>query len=54
MGKGDELIERNSDVGEWGEKDVRGAYDGPLEIAGEKVDLDQTPALSENDRPKAA
>jgi hypothetical protein len=46
-----ELIERNSDISEWGEKDVRGAYDGPLNIAGEQVDLDDTPGLSDNDTP---
>lgn len=38
-----------NDVGEWGEKDQRGAYDGPLNIGGEKVDVDKLPALCDLD-----
>lgn len=46
MGKLREKIKRLTDVGEWGEKDQRGAYASPLNIAGERVDLDSTPPLS--------
>lgn len=42
---------RGDDIGDWGEKDQRGAYSGPLRIAGEQVDLDSLPPLSDNDKP---
>ena len=45
-----ETIERLSDVGEWGEKDVRGAYSSPLRIAGELVDVEKLPPLGDVDR----
>lgn len=38
-----ELIERNSDPAEWGEKSTDDAYDGPLNIAGEEVDVASLP-----------
>jgi hypothetical protein len=47
-----ELIERNSDISEFGEKDQHGAYSEPLNIAGEKVDIEQLPALHSVDEPK--
>lgn len=55
MKKGDVLIERNSDISEWGEKEDRGSrdYQEPFMVAGEAVDLDKLPPLSENDKPKA-
>jgi hypothetical protein len=37
-----------NDVGDWGEKDIRGAYSGPLNIAGERVDVDQLPPFGDN------
>lgn len=30
-----------NDVGEWGEKDTRSSYDGPLNIGGEHVNPDK-------------
>lgn len=53
MTKQREVITRSTDVGEFGEKDQRGTYDGPLNIAGELVDVDGLPAVSENDKPKS-
>lgn len=48
-----ELIERLSDIGEWGEKPDRGNrdYQKPFMVAGEAVDLDKLPALSSVDKP---
>lgn len=37
-----------NDVGQWGDKDVRGMYSGPSVIAGEKVDWDTLPEFGEN------
>lgn len=47
-----ELIERNADIADYGEKDQRGAYSEPLAIAGEKVNVDDLPPLTEADKPK--
>lgn len=38
-----------NDVGEWGEKDIGGAYATPLTIAGEAVDVDKLPAFGSGD-----
>lgn len=38
-----------NDVGDWGEKDISGAYDGPLNIAGEQVRLEDLPPLGDSD-----
>ena len=38
-----------NDVGDWGETDLRGMYDGPLEIAGEMVDVSKLPAFGDVD-----
>lgn len=42
-GKPRVLIERNTDAAEWGEKPTDDAYDGPLNIAGEQVDVSSLP-----------
>lgn len=39
-----------NDVGEWGEKDTTGAYDSPLSIAGESVNLDSLPAFGSTEK----
>lgn len=36
-----------NDVGQWGDKDTRGAYAKPLTIAGEKVDVDKLPKFGD-------
>lgn len=36
-----------NDVGDWGEKDIAGAYSKPLMIAGEQVDLEHTPKFGD-------
>lgn len=37
-----------NDVGEWGDKDTRGAYSTPLKIAGELVDVDKLPKFGDD------
>lgn len=39
-----------NDVGQWGDKDVSGAYDGPLNIAGEQVDVEKLPPFGAPER----
>jgi hypothetical protein len=39
-----------SDAADFGEKDVRGAYSGPLNIAGELVDVEKLPPFGEIDK----
>lgn len=37
-----------NDVGEWGEKDISGAYDGPFMVGGEAVDTRSLPAFGDD------
>jgi hypothetical protein len=41
-----------NDVGDWGEKDLTGAYRSPLKIAGEAVDIGKLPAFGSGDEKK--
>lgn len=40
-----------NDVGEWGDKDTRGAWPATMTIAGEQVDTTQLPAFGEDGPP---
>jgi hypothetical protein len=45
-----------NDVGSWGDKSLVGAYDGPLNIAGELVRVEELPPFGDDEHqpPKTA
>lgn len=38
-----------NDVGDWGEKKLKGAYAKPLIVGGERVDIDKLPAFGSDE-----